>query len=56
MCMGYAKMWHAMTRAGFVYTAFAIDVYSRKIVGWATKNRMTTEVLLLEALIMEGVR
>lgn len=35
---------------GFVYTAFVTDVYSRKIVGWATRSSMTTEALPLEAL------
>lgn len=35
---------------GFVYTAFVIDVYSRKIVGWSTRASMRTEVLTLDAL------
>ena len=33
-----------------MYTAFVTDVYSRKIVGWTTKTRLTTEALPLEAL------
>lgn len=36
--------------SGFVYTAFVTDVYSRKIVGWATRSTMQTEELPLEAL------
>ncbi|MCU9972876.1 DDE-type integrase/transposase/recombinase, partial [Mobiluncus mulieris] len=35
---------------GFVYTAFVTDVYSRQIVGWATRSTMTPEALPLEAL------
>lgn len=38
------------TQSGFVYTAFVTDVYSKKIVGWATKSRLTTEALPLEVL------
>lgn len=45
-----ADITYVRTSAGFVYTAFVIDVYSRKIVGWATKRRMTTEALPLDAL------
>ena len=45
-----ADITYVRTRSGFVYTAFVTDVYSRKIVGWATKSRLTTEALPLEAL------
>ncbi len=45
-----ADITYVRTRTGFVYTAFVTDVYSRKIVGWATKSRLTTEALPLEAL------
>lgn len=38
------------TRAGFVYTTFATDMFSRKIVGWALSNSMRTEALPLHAL------
>ncbi|ADI67085.1 integrase core domain protein [Mobiluncus curtisii ATCC 43063] len=38
------------TLSGFVYTVFVTDVYSRKIVGWATRSTMQTEELPLEAL------
>lgn len=39
------------TFAGFVYVAFAIDVFSRMIVGWRAARSMTTE-LPLDALDM----
>lgn len=45
-----ADITYVRTVSGFVYTAFVTDVYSRKIVGWATKRRLTTEALPLEAL------
>lgn len=45
-----ADITYIRTTAGFVYTAFVIDAYSRKIVGWATRASMTTEALSLEAL------
>lgn len=41
---------YVRTLSGFVYTAFVTDVFSRKIVGWATRSSMTTEALPLEAL------
>ena len=41
---------YVRTLSGFVYTAFVTDVYSRKIVGWATRSSMKTEALPLEAL------
>lgn len=49
------KLWvgditYVRTLSGFVYTAFVTDVYSRKIVGWATRSSMKTEALPLEAL------
>lgn len=38
------------TLSGFVSTAFVTDIFSRKIMGWATRSSMTTEALPLEAL------
>ena len=44
------------TWSGMAFTAFVTDVYSRRIVGWRTTNRMPTE-LALDALEMAlGVR
>src|SRR5689334_18597053 len=39
------------TAAGFLYLAVVLDVWSRKVVGWATANHLRTE-LVLEALEM----
>jgi len=48
------KLWVAdityiPTWAGFLYLAAVLDVYSRKVVGWAMENHLRTE-LVLEAL------
>lgn len=45
-----ADITYVRTTFGFCYTAFVTDVFSRKIVGWATRATMTTEALPLEAL------
>ncbi|MEW6955433.1 IS3 family transposase [Trueperella pyogenes] len=45
-----ADITYVRTLSGFVYTAFVTDVFSRKIVGWATRSSMKTEALPLEAL------
>nr|WP_083088004.1 IS3 family transposase [Actinobaculum suis] len=45
-----ADITYVRTLSGFVYTAFVTDVFSRKIVGWATRSSMTTKALPLEAL------
>lgn len=45
-----ADITYVRTLSGFVYTAFATDVFSRKIVGWSTRSTMATEALPLEAL------
>ncbi|WP_297589876.1 IS3 family transposase [uncultured Mobiluncus sp.] len=45
-----ADITYVRTLSGFVYIAFVTDVYSRKIVGWATRSSMKTEVLPLQAL------
>jgi putative transposase len=39
------------TMAGFLYLAVVLDVWSRKVIGWATANHLRTE-LVLEALEM----
>lgn len=41
---------YVRTTYGFVYTAFVIDVYTRKIVGWAVGSTLKTEDLPLQAL------
>lgn len=38
---------YVRTLSGFVYTAFVTDVFSRKIVGWATRTTMQTQALPL---------
>jgi len=38
------------TWAGFVYVAFVIDVFARRIVGWRVANSMRTD-LVLDALV-----
>lgn len=45
-----ADITYVRTSYGFVYTAFVIDAYSRRIPGWATRSSMRTEALSLEAL------
>ncbi|HIY64729.1 MAG TPA: IS3 family transposase [Candidatus Agrococcus pullicola] len=45
-----ADITYVRTTAGFCYTAFVTDVFSRKIAGWATRATMRTEDLPLEAL------
>jgi putative transposase len=44
-----AEITYVPTWAGFLYLAAVLDVYSRKVVGWAMKNHLRTE-LVLEAL------
>ncbi len=39
------------TYEGFAYLAIVIDLYSRKVVGWAMQSRQTTD-LVLQALLM----
>jgi len=34
------------THEGWIYLATVIDLFSRKIIGWATSNRMTTPLVL----------
>ena len=46
-----ADMTYIPTLAGFLYLAVVLDVWSRKIVGWAFSARMVTQIVL-EALEM----
>ena len=41
-----ADMTYIPTWAGFLYLAVVIDVYSRKVVGWAFSLRMTSELVI----------
>lgn len=43
------------TKEGWVYLATVLDLYSRKIIGWATGHRQTTP-LIIKALKMATVR
>ncbi|MDP9805983.1 transposase InsO family protein [Trueperella bonasi] len=45
-----ADITYVRTTAGFVYAAFVIDAFSRKIVGWALSDSMKTEALPLQAV------
>ena len=44
-----ADFTYIKTKAGWVYTAFVIDVFKRVIVGWKVSNRMDTQ-LVIDAL------
>jgi putative transposase len=46
-----ADMTYVPTWAGFIYLAVVLDVWSRRVVGWAIGEQMTAE-LVLEALNM----
>jgi putative transposase len=46
-----ADITYIPTQEGFLYLAFILDVYSRKIVGWSMDSHMKTE-LVLDALQM----
>lgn len=50
-----ADITHIPTWAGFLYLAVVLDVYSRRVVGWAMANHLRTE-LVLEALDMAVYR
>ena len=41
-----ADMTYVPTWAGFIYLAVVMDVYSRKVVGWAFAERMTTDLVI----------
>jgi putative transposase len=46
-----AAITYVATGEGFVYLAFILDVYSRRIVGWAMESHLRTE-LVVDALQM----
>jgi putative transposase len=46
-----ADITYVPTREGFLYLAFILDVYSRRIVGWAMEEHLRTE-LVVDALRM----
>ena len=46
-----ADITYVPTATGFLYLAIVLDVFSRKVVGWAMANHLRTE-LVLEALNM----
>ena len=46
-----ADMTYIPTQSGFLYLAVVLDVWSRKIVGWAMSSRMVTRIVL-DALTM----
>ena len=50
-CMWVADITYIPTWAGFLYLAVVLDVFSRRIVGWAMATHLRTE-LVLEALNM----
>ncbi|UOQ89482.1 IS3 family transposase [Agromyces endophyticus] len=47
-----ADITYVRTWQGFAYTAFVIDVYSRRIVGWNVAATLKAEILPLQALNM----
>jgi putative transposase len=46
-----ADITYVPTLAGFLYLAIVLDVWSRKVVGWAMSSRLVTQ-LVLDALMM----
>jgi putative transposase len=46
-----ADITHVHTQEGFLYLAFILDVYSRKVVGWSMATHLPTE-LVVDALEM----
>ena len=46
-----ADLTYVKTHSGWVYVAFVLDVYSRRVVGWQTSTNMRTD-LALDALDM----
>lgn len=49
--MAEAATTYIKTYKGFSYLAVVIDLFSRRVVGWSTQARQTTE-LVLQALLM----
>lgn len=43
------------THEGFLYLATVLDLFSRQIVGWSMKSRMSTD-LVMDALLMASWR
>ena len=41
-----ADITYVATEEGFLYVAFILDVYSRRIVGWAMENHLRTEIVV----------
>lgn len=41
-----ADITYVATREGFLYLAFILDVYSRRIVGWAMEDHLRTEIVV----------
>jgi putative transposase len=41
-----ADITYVATGEGFLYLAFILDVYSRRIVGWAMENHLRTEIVV----------
>ena len=50
-CFWVTDITYIKTHEGFLYLAVVIDLYSRRVVGWATHNRQYTD-LALQALLM----
>ena len=50
-CKWAADITYVWTRCGWLYLAVVLDLYSRRVVGWAMSNRITRE-LALNALRM----
>ena len=50
-CLWVADITYVPTASGFLYLAIVLDVWSRRIVGWAMANHLRTE-LVLDALDM----
>jgi putative transposase len=44
--LGVADFTYVATWAGFVYTAFVVDVFARRIVDWRVSRSMTTDFVL----------
>jgi putative transposase len=41
-----ADITYVLTEEGFLYLAFILDVYSRRIVGWAMEDHLRTEIVV----------
>ncbi|NLE81994.1 MAG: hypothetical protein GX610_20935 [Rhodococcus sp.] len=48
-----SRVAHVKTFSGWVYAAFVIDVFSKKVVGWQVANSLYTD-LALDALEMRS--